>query len=97
MQRFKIRWLPQANQDLTEIRAYFTEIEELERGQRIVGTIIDAVDKLEFMPEKCQVDDEKSDYRRLVVLKKFKVYFRIVEQVVEINYIRHVARENGDI
>jgi len=88
-----IRWLPQASQDLHEIRDYLDK-EAPDAATEIVKTIIDSVDTLVSMPYRCKVDYDNPEYRCLVILKSYLAFYRVVGDIVEINYIRHASRDN---
>lgn len=90
--KYTVRWLPSASQDLKSIREFLDE-EAPDRAKEVAFAIYQAAEGLCFMPTKYQRDEGRPEFRRLVVLYKYKVFFRIVGKTVEISYIRHTARK----
>lgn len=93
MKEYTVRWLISAAKDLQEIRAYL-EQEAPEMAEVITSEIYEAAEGLNFMPTRWRFDDENPQYRRRVVLDKYKIFFRIVGQFVQVNYIRHTFRDS---
>jgi len=90
---YTVRWLLSAAKDLTEIKKYLDK-EIPEMASDIVGTIYEEGEGLNFMPTRFPFDDENPKYRRVVVYKTYKIFFRIVGETVQINYVRHTARNS---
>ena len=98
--QYKIRWLRQAGEDLQNIRQYLDQ-EAPQQAQEIVGLIYDKTMALTSFPAgRGQREPGKPEYRRLVILNIYKVFYFIDEheKTVEIRYIRHTSQgDTSDI
>jgi len=90
---YKIRWLPQASQDLHEVRDYLDK-EAPDAASEIVRNIYESINNLVFMPYRCRIDYDNPEYRCLVILESYLAFYRVIGEIVEINYVRHASRDN---
>ena len=92
--RYEVRWLKQAAEDLQSIREYLDQ-EAPCQAREIVNLLYDSAMALKNFPNgRGQREPERPAYRRLIILKIYKVIYRVNEsqKTVEIRHIRHTSQ-----
>lgn len=87
---------PQAAADLQAIHEYIS-LDSPQNAARVVGRILDAIDKLEIVPHRTMVERQSRKIKhpvRSLPIKPYIVYFRVIDerQEVRILTVRHGAR-----
>lgn len=70
-----ILWSKQSENDLDDILEYYLETSP-EKAYLHINNIINSVEQIVFS-EQWQVDEYDTSFRRIIVNKKFKVYYTI--------------------
>ena len=96
LEEYKVQWLIQAAEDLQNIRRYLDQ-EAPDQAQDIISQIYNEAESLNNFPNRGQREPDRPDHRRLVVLKIYKVIYKIIGKRVEIRHIRHTSQDNTDI
>lgn len=91
MQKNKVVYSPEAMNDLDEIWEYiYSETLDKQISNRMINKILDAVDTLKDFSDVgaklSGITDIKCDYRFLVV-EKYLVFYRTIEQTVYIDRV----------
>lgn len=91
----KIEWTEPAVSDLEALRDYIARDSE-EYAVRFVGRIIEAVDKLEILPEKGRrVPEAKQEEIREILFQSYRIIYRLKPQLVQILTVLHGSRDLG--
>jgi plasmid stabilization system protein ParE len=87
----KLRWLPAAADDLSEIHAFlWTRSPDL--AHRIVNEIYDAIVALSRTPNIGRPNEARNTRDLILPRIRYKVTYRIRNESLEILYIRHGSR-----
>lgn len=84
---YKIKYLPLAVQDLTEIAQYLSGFYP-KTAPRVLREIRDKIEKLSATPNMCEVYSQDASYRKLVA-DQYLVFYRVntEESTVEIHRV----------
>jgi toxin ParE1/3/4 len=93
---YRVRTLPEASQDLTEIFKYIKE-DSPDNAAAMIGRLFDAIDSLNHFPNRHRVHRSFKDPARVVramPVPPYIIYYRVIEsdQLVEVMTVRHGAR-----
>jgi len=93
---YKIQYLPQALENLVEIKKYLNEF-STQTSKRTVNEIKSHIAMLKKMPHMCEKYHDNHIYRRMVV-SNYLVFYVVDEesQVVEIHRVMHHSRNVKD-
>jgi len=92
--KYQVRWLKLAAEELQNIREYLDR-EAPYQAQEVVRFIYDNAMTLTSFPNgRGQREPDWPEYRRLVVLKTYKVFYKVIEsnKTVEICHTRHTSQ-----
>ncbi len=90
---YEISYQIEAQEDLKEIIAYYDEIAGFEVAENNLNRILNSIDGLSFMPQKCPVLGFSKEIRKLSVVDlPYLVFFKIIEHKVIILNIFHSSR-----
>ncbi len=96
MTEYTVRILQSAWDDLAMIAEYYKIKFDIDSAKKVTDQILDDTDGLSDYPERCSYinDDYLRDrgYRKLI-LGKFIIIFRIIEETV---FVYHIAHMNTD-
>jgi toxin ParE1/3/4 len=87
----KVRFTPRARRDIDRIFAYL--VERSPGGARnVVGAILAGVQFVGERPQAAQ-QTEKPDVRVKIVRRyRYKIFYRIVGETIEVLHVRHTSR-----
>lgn len=89
----RIIWSSQAEKDLDSILKHLLEFSS-EKAYHQVNAIIDAVEQTVFT-EQWQVDEYDPSCRRIIVKKRFRVYYKVVDEMVWVTRV-YPTRKNPE-
>lgn len=82
---YQILWQDEAQEDLKEIATYYREAGGLELTEKNLDRILNSIDGLKKMPERCQISSFSPNIRRLTVVNlPYLVFFKIIGDKVYI-------------
>lgn len=88
---YRIKLLPAAEDDLDDIDKYF--IDSPATGDKIFESIAKAIKQLEIFPYLGHIPDDQviaeKGFRRLVVNKRYNVFYKVLVNVVQVHRIIH--------
>jgi plasmid stabilization system protein ParE len=80
-----IVWSPQAEQDLESILEYYLQASPAYAHKHILD-ILESAEKMVFS-EQWQIDEYDPNSRRAIINRKFRVLYRVVEDIVIITHV----------
>lgn len=90
---YEIYYQIEAQEDLKEIVAYYHEIAGFSVADNNLNRILNSIDGLSFMPQKCPISSFSKEIRKLSVVDlPFLVFFKIMENKVVVLNIVHSSR-----
>lgn len=94
---YKIVWLPNAIQEMQEIRISIEKRHGPEVANKVIKALLELIDMIGALPFVYQRDTDNPKFRRVVVMIAFIVYFRVSADMVQIIYIKHLLRTQPEI
>lgn len=91
---YTVVYEPRVLDALTEISVYYAEKGGQELANKMLDNIISQLDKLEFMPYRCQATDFCEHIRKMVIKKPpYLAYYTVVKTQVRILELIHSYQE----
>ena len=91
----QIIWSTQSEVDLDDILEYYLEASP-EKAYIHINDIIDAVEQTVFS-EQWQVDEYDPSCRRVIVKRKYRVYYQIEDKIVRVTRVYPTKKNPNDI
>lgn len=98
--KYQVRLTLKAEADLEGVLAWFREQEAIAAGSRWVAGVMQAIDRLETFPLRCELADESADLgleiRQLRFGKRrgaYRILFQVEDHTVHILRVRHGAQD----
>lgn len=89
-----IHWSDEANGDLDEIYEFYLEHSPDKASQNLID-LISEVEEIIFT-KQWQVDEFDSTFRRIIVKRKFRVVYKIINEVILITAVYPTKKNPGD-
>jgi len=98
--KYRVRLTENAELDVARVLAWFRDRAALADGSKWYGRLLNAIDTLEMMPERCGLAEEATDIgediRELHFGRRratYRVLFQVAGRSVNILRIRHSAQD----
>lgn len=91
----EIVWSPQAERDLDDILEYYLE-QKSEKAHQHILDILDETASLIFS-EQWQIDEFDASCRRIIVKKKFRVLYKVLDTTILITRVYSTKMDSKEI
>ncbi len=89
-----IHWSDEANSDLDEIYEFYLEHSPDKASQNLIDLISEAEEII--FTKQWQVDEFDSTFRRIIVKRKFRVVYKIINEVILITAVYPTKKNPED-
>ena len=91
----RVRLTARAKRDIADIRSYFAS-DDKRAAERVRQQILHAISLLADYPLIGTASDEAQVRVKLVRHYPYRIYYRVMGDVIEILHVRHTARKEPD-